>query len=142
MSFSHEVAMIRTAHALGLLTTPYAFNAAEARQMAEAGADVVVAHMGLTTSGSVGARTARSLDACVPAVQEIADAAAAVERPGQDACLVLCHGGPIATVRDAEFVLSRTKGVHGFYGASSVERLPVEEAITGVVRGFKGLKVA
>lgn len=140
MSFSKEVDLIALAHSLDMLTTPYAFNAEEARQMAEAGADIVVAHMGLTTSGTIGAKTGRSLEDCVKAVQDIRDAAVNVKRE-QDEVIVLCHGGPIATPEDAEYILSKTKGVHGFYGASSVERLPVEEAITGVVKKFKALTV-
>lgn len=137
MGFAAEVEMVRLARGMDMLTTPYAFNAGEAAQMAGAGADVVVAHMGLTTSGTIGAKTGRTLEECVGAVQEIRDAAVK-ERPE---VLVLCHGGPIATPEDAEYVLSRTKGVHGFYGASSVERLPVETAISGVVEEFKKVKV-
>ncbi|KAK3081351.1 ToMV susceptible protein tm-1(GCR26) [Coniosporium uncinatum] len=137
MSFAAEVDMIRLAHDMDMLTTPYAFNAEEARMMAEAGADVVVAHMGLTTSGAIGAKTGRSLEQCVGAVQEIAEAARRVN--GE--VLVLCHGGPIAMPEDARFILERCEGVHGFYGASSVERLPVEEAIRGTVEEFKKLSV-
>lgn len=141
MSFSKEVDMIRLANSLDMLTTPYAFNPEEARQMAEAGADIVVAHMGLTTSGTIGAKTGRSLEDCVQAVQDIRDAAIDIKREGQDEVIVLCHGGPIATPQDADYILSKTKGVAGFYGASSVERLPVEQAITSIVKEFKGLKV-
>jgi predicted TIM-barrel enzyme len=137
MGYEHEVEMIRLAHELDLLATPYAFNVEEARLMAGVGADVIVAHMGLTTSGSIGAKSGKTLDDCVKLVQEIRDAAAEVK---QDA-IVLCHGGPIAAPKDAAYVLSRTKGVHGFYGASSMERLPVEEAITGITKGFKGIAV-
>lgn len=136
MSFAAEVEMIAMAHKLDMLTTPYAFNVEEARQMAEAGADVIVAHMGLTTSGTIGAKTGKTLEDCVTAVQEIGDAAAQVNKD----VLVLCHGGPIAQPKDAEFILNRTRGVHGFYGASSVERLPVEESISAVVKDFKKLK--
>jgi predicted TIM-barrel enzyme len=136
MGFAAEVEMIRLAHDMDMLTTPYAFNVEEARKMAEAGADIVVAHMGLTTSGTIGAKTGKTLEECVEAVQDIRDAAAKVN----DQILVLCHGGPIATSSDTSFILARTKGVHGFYGASSIERLPVEEAISGVVKEFKMLK--
>jgi predicted TIM-barrel enzyme len=136
MGYDNEVRMIAAAHEMDLLTTPYAFTPAEAEAMAAAGADLVVAHMGLTTSGSIGASTARSLDESVVAVQAIADAARSV-RPD---VLVLCHGGPIAMPDDAAYVLRRTKHVHGFYGASSMERLPVEAAMTEQVRAFKAIR--
>ena len=135
MGYDKEVAMIRTARRMELFTSPYVFNAAEAEQMAGAGADVVVAHMGLTTGGTIGAHTGRTLDDCVRDVQAIADIARAVRRD----VLVLCHGGPIAMPQDAEYVLQRTKNVHGFYGASSMERLPVESAMTEQVRRFKSI---
>ena len=128
--------MIALARELDLLTTPYAFNASEAEQMAHAGADIVVAHMGLTTKGSIGAETALSLDDCVRDVQAISDAALAV----RDDVIVLCHGGPIAMPEDAEYILQRTKNVHGFYGASSMERLPVETALTEQTRKFKAIR--
>lgn len=136
MSYDAEVSMIRTARELGMLTTPYVFNVEEAKKMAEAGADVLVAHMGLTTSGSIGATSGKSLDDCVKLIQEICDAAVAIKKD----IIVLCHGGPIAKPEDAEYVISRTKGVHGFYGASSMERLPVEEAITNITKTFKAIK--
>ncbi|KAF1955957.1 hypothetical protein CC80DRAFT_473957 [Byssothecium circinans] len=136
MGYDAEVEMIRTARSLDLLTTPYAFNIDEARKMAEAGADVIVAHMGLTTSGSIGATSGKSLDDSVKLVQEIRDVAAEVN----EEVIVLCHGGPIAKPEDAKYVIDRTKGVHGFYGASSMERLPVEEAITKITKTFKELK--
>lgn len=136
MGYDLEVELIRKARQLELLTTPYAFNIEEARKMTEAGADIVVAHMGLTTSGSIGAMSGKSLDDCVKLVQEIRDEAAKVNSE----IIVLCHGGPIAKPEDAEYILKRTKGVHGFYGASSMERLPVEEAIMNVTKMFKGLK--
>jgi predicted TIM-barrel enzyme len=136
MGYDNEVRMIAAAHEMDLLTTPYAFTPAEAEAMAAAGADLVVAHMGLTTSGSIGASTARSLDESVVAVQAIADAARSV-RPD---VLVLCHGGPIAMPDDAAYVLRHTKHVHGFYGASSMERLPVEAAMTEQVRAFKAIR--
>ncbi len=136
MGYDEEVTMIRTAHSLDLLTTPYVFTVEESKKMTEAGADILVAHMGLTTSGSIGASTAKSLDDCVKLIQEIRDAAILINPD----VLVLCHGGPIAAPKDAEYVLSRTKGIHGFYGASSMERLPVEEAITNITQEFKSLK--
>jgi predicted TIM-barrel enzyme len=138
MSYAAEVEMVRDARRLGLLTTPYVFNVDEAREMARAGADVIVAHMGLTTSGAIGAKSGKTLEESVALVQSIRDAAVEVSPD----VIVLCHGGPIATPEDAEFVLSRTKGVHGFYGASSMERLPVEEAVAGVVERFKAVKIA
>lgn len=137
MSYDAEVDMVRQARALDLLTTPYVFNVDESRKMAAAGADVLVAHMGLTTSGSIGAATGRSLDESVVLIQAIRDAAAEISPD----VIVLCHGGPIATPQDAEYVLARTRGVHGFYGASSMERLPVEEAITNITKSFKGVKI-
>ncbi|KAE9978747.1 hypothetical protein EG328_001345 [Venturia inaequalis] len=138
MSYALEVEMVAEAHKLGLLTTPYAFNAAESRQMAKAGADIIVAHMGLTTSGTIGAKTGRTLEECVGAVQEIRDAAVEVNSE----ILVLCHGGPIADPADAKFILEKCQGVHGFFGASSVERLPTEKAISGVVKEFAELKLS
>ncbi|KAF2621056.1 hypothetical protein BU25DRAFT_496004 [Macroventuria anomochaeta] len=136
MSYDAEVEVMRKARKMGLLTTPYVFNVQEAKKMADAGADILVAHMGLTTSGSIGAASGKSLDDCVKLVQDIRDAATEIK----DDIIVLCHGGPIAKPYDAEYVISRTKGVHGFYGASSMERLPVEEAITNITKTFKNLK--
>ncbi|KAK0730149.1 TIM-barrel-protein domain-containing protein [Lasiosphaeris hirsuta] len=136
MSYEAEVDMVRMARGMGLLTTPYVFNPDEGRRMAAAGADVVVAHMGLTTGGSIGAVEGEaSREECVRLVQEIRDAVVAVRAD----VIVLCHGGPIATPEDAAFVLGKTTGVHGFYGASSMERLPVEQAITDITRRFKGV---
>ena len=135
MGFDLEVEMIAEAARLGLLTTAYAFTADEGRAMAEAGADVVVAHMGLTTKGSIGARTALSLDACVERIGTIRDA---VRSTGRDA-LVFCHGGPIAEPEDVRYVIDRAPGIAGFFGASSIERLPTEVAITETVRRFKAL---
>src|SRR5437764_6912871 len=137
MSYRLEVEVIALARQMDLLTTPYVFNVAEARQMTEAGADILVAHMGLTTSGTIGAKTARTLEECVGEVTAIAEAAKA--RRGD--VLVLCHGGPIATPEDARFVLERCP-IEGFYGASSMERLPAETAITAQVRQFTGLRLA
>lgn len=135
MGYDAEVEVVRTARAMNLLTTPYVFNVEEAEKMAEAGADILVAHMGLTTSGSIGARSGKTLDECVTAVQAMRDAAVKIKED----VIVLCHGGPIAKPEDAQYVIHRTEGVHGFYGASSMERLPVEEAITNITRAFKGL---
>lgn len=134
--FDMEVEMISNAHRLDLLTTPYAFNTEEAAAMAQAGADIVVAHMGLTTKGAIGASTSLTLDQSVERVQEIADAA---RRENPDV-MVLCHGGPISMPEDAEYVLQRTTGVHGFYGASSVERLPTEVAIREQMSRFKAIR--
>ncbi len=133
MSYTLEVDMIREAHNLGLLTTPYVFTVDDAVAMARARADVLVVHMGLTTSGSIGAKTAVTLDDCVKRIQECRDAAVRISPE----IIILCHGGPIATAEDAEYVLSRTKGVHGFFGASSMERLPAETAIEDNARKFK-----
>ncbi|KAG6647014.1 hypothetical protein I3843_07G047100 [Carya illinoinensis] len=137
MGYGLEVEMIGKAHKLGLLTTPYAFNRDEAMEMAKAGADIIVAHMGLTTSGSIGAKTAVSLEESVVRVQAIADVAHRIN-PN---VIVLCHGGPISGPSEAEFILKRTKGVHGFYGASSMERLPVEQAITSTVQLYKSISI-
>ena len=136
MSYSLEVDMIAKARDLDLFTSPYAFNPEEAQAMAGAGADVVVAHMGLTTKGSIGASTAFSLEECPPKVQAIADAAHQ-ENPD---CIVLCHGGAISMPEDADFVLKNTSGVDGFYGASSVERLPTEVAIKEQMERFKAIR--
>ena len=125
MGYGREVEMIRLAHELDLLTTPYVFNPQEAARMAEAGADILVAHMGLTTSGTIGAQTAKTLDECVDEIGAIVDAARTV----RDDLLFLCHGGPIAEPGDAEYALKQCPQIHGFYGASSMERLPTERAI-------------
>lgn len=137
MGYSLEVEMIAKAHKMGLLTTPYAFNTKEAVAMAKAGADIIVAHMGLTTSGSIGAKTAVSLEESVLLVQAIADAVHSINPQ----TIVLCHGGPISEPKEAEYVLKRTEGVHGFYGASSLERLPVEHAITATVQHYKSISL-
>jgi predicted TIM-barrel enzyme len=137
MGFEHEIDLISAAHQLDLLTTPYAFDPDQARLLAEAGADIVVAHMGLTTKGSIGAKTAKTLNDCVGEVKNIALAAKAVRSD----VLVLCHGGPIASPDDARFILENTPEVDGFYGASSMERLPTELAIAQQVREFMGLKL-
>ena len=135
MSFQLEVDMIAKAHELDLLTTPYVFSAPDALAMTEAGADVIVCHMGLTTGGSIGAETAKTLDDCVALIDEWA-AAARAARPD---VIVLCHGGPIATPADVEYVLRRADGIHGFYGASSMERLPVEQALKSQTEQFKAV---
>ncbi|SCX56452.1 Predicted TIM-barrel enzyme [Klenkia marina] len=137
MGFDLEVEMIRAAHERGLVTAPYVFDAEQAVAMTEAGADVLVPHMGLTTSGTIGAQTAMTLDDAVARVQELRDAAVAV-RPD---VLVLCHGGPIAEPADAQYVLERTTGVAGFFGASSMERLPTEKAIAAQAAEFKALRL-
>ncbi len=135
MGYGLEVEMIRAAHELDLLTAPYVFDEASARAMAEAGADVLVPHMGLTTSGTIGAKTAITLDEAVERVQAMHDAATDVNPD----VLVLCHGGPIAEPDDAAYVLERTEGVVGFFGASSMERLPTEVALTENMRRFKSI---
>jgi predicted TIM-barrel enzyme len=133
MGYDKEVDLIAAAHQKDLFTSPYAFNPEEARAMTKAGADMVVAHMGLTTAGSIGAKTARTLDDSVRDVGAIVDAVKTI-RPD---CLVICHGGPIAEPEDARYVLSRLKACDGFYGASSMERLPTERAIRDQVKAFK-----
>ncbi len=137
LGFGLEVDLIATAHELGLLTTPYCFDAGEAESMAHAGADILIPHMGLTTKGSIGAQTAVTLEIAAARVQEMHDAA---KRVNPD-ILVLCHGGPIAEPADAQFILDHTEGVVGFYGASSMERLPVEPAISGRVKEFTQLRL-
>jgi predicted TIM-barrel enzyme len=135
MGYGLEVELIERARALDLLTTPYVFSEANATEMAKAGADVVVCHMGLTTGGSIGAETALKLADCVEPINAYAAAAKAVNRD----VLVLCHGGPIATPEDASWILSRCADCHGFYGASSMERLPTEAALTETTRRFVGM---
>ena len=136
MSYSQEVELIAAAREFDLLTTPYVFNVEEAKLMTQAGADIVVAHMGLTTNGSIGAKSAKSLSDCVREVQAITDTCKTL----REDCLVLCHGGPIANPEDAQFILSNCRSVDGFYGASSMERLPTELAITDQVRQFTKLR--
>jgi predicted TIM-barrel enzyme len=137
MGFDLEIEMIRDAHELDLLTCPYVFDAEQARRMAQAGADVLVPHMGLTTKGTIGAHTARTLDECVELIQAMNDAAKEINPE----ILVLCHGGPIAEPEDAAYVLQRTTGVVGFFGASSMERLPTEVAMTENMKRFKAIPV-
>ena len=136
MGYALEVELIRLAHAKDLLTTPYVFTPEEARLMAAAGADIIVAHMGLTTGGKIGAGTALTLEDCIARIDAIAEAA----RDVAPDIILLCHGGPIAQPEDAAFVLARCHGIHGFYGASSMERLPTEIALTEQTRRFKNIR--
>ena len=135
MGYGLEVDMIREAASMGLLTSPYVFDSDQAQAMAEAGADVLVPHMGLTTKGTIGAHTAKTLDECVTEIQAMRDAAVRVRSD----IVVLCHGGPLAEPEDAQYVLDRTEGIVGFFGASSMERLPTEVAMTENMRRFKAL---
>ena len=135
MGYALEVDMIAAAHALDLLTTPYVFTPDEARAMTRAGADIVVAHMGVTTGGAIGATSAKTLDACVAEI----DAIAAAARAEREDVIVLCHGGPIAEPRDAAYILEHARACHGFHGAASMERLPVERALTEQTRAFKAI---
>ena len=137
MGYGLEVDMIAQAHALDLLTTPYVFNAEEAIAMTKAGADIVVAHMGVTTGGSIGATSAKTLEDCVAEIDVITAAARSV----REDVIVICHGGPIAMPDDAAFVLQHCERCHGFYGASSAERLPTEIAIRDQIKLFKGMDV-
>jgi predicted TIM-barrel enzyme len=137
MSYQLEVECVAAARQMDLLTSPYAFNPDEARRMTQAGADLIVAHMGLTSSGAIGARTTKSLDDCVREVQAIIDTCKSLRAD----VLVLCHGGPIATPREAQFLLESCAGLDGFYGASSMERLPTERAITEEAKKFSALKL-
>ena len=137
MGFGLEVDMIRTANELGLLTCPYVFDEGEAQAMAQAGADVLIPHMGLTTKGSIGAKTALTLEQAAQRVQALADAA----RRLKPDILVLCHGGPISEPADAQYILDHTEGIVGFFGASSIERLPTETALTRCVSEFKQMRL-
>ena len=136
LGYGLEVDMIRQAHALDMLTTPYVFNPQEAVAMVQAGADIIVAHMGVTVGGTVGASSAKSLAQCVREIDDIAAAALDLRKD----VIVLCHGGPIATPADAGFILKTCRACHGFYGASSMERLPVEIALTEQTRQFKSIR--
>ena len=136
MGYGLEVDMIRAAHAMDLLTTPYVFDETSAADMARAGADIIVPHMGLTTGGAIGAETAVTLESCVPLINSWA---AAAKRVNPDV-IVLCHGGPISQPEDATFILKNCPECHGFYGASSMERLPVETALTEQTRKFKAVR--
>jgi predicted TIM-barrel enzyme len=137
MGYAHEVELVRIARENNLLTAPYVFDVESAVAMTEAGADVLVPHMGLTTKGTIGATTAVTLEDCVPLIQNMRDAAMAINPD----VLVLCHGGPIAEPDDARFIFERTTGIDGFFGASSMERLPTEVAMTENMRRFKALTV-
>ncbi len=136
MGYNLEVELVKAAHDLDMLTTPYVFNTQDAKLMTQAGADIIVAHMGLTTSGKIGALTAKSMDECIVLIQEIVVTCKQINPD----VLVLCHGGPIANPDDAEYVLDRVANLDGFYGASSMERLPTEIAITEQIRKFKAMK--
>lgn len=133
MSYQLEVDCIKAAHSLDMLTTPYVFNTDEAVLMTEASADIIVAHMGLTTKGKIGAQTSKTMEECIVEIQNIVNTCKNIN----DEVIVLCHGGPIATPEDAQYVLERVNGVDGFYGASSMERLPTEIAITEQIKKFK-----
>lgn len=133
MSYMLEVECIKASRSLELLTTPYVFNTNEAKLMTEAGADIIVAHMGLTTKGKIGAKTSKTMDECILEIQDIVD----TSKNLNNEVIVLCHGGPIAQPEDAQYVLDRVVGIDGFYGASSMERLPTETAITNQIKKFK-----
>jgi predicted TIM-barrel enzyme len=135
MSYALEVEMIALAHAKDMLTTPYVFCAEDARAMAQAGADIIVCHLGLTSGGTIGARTGTALHDCPALVDEWAEAALAINKD----VIILAHGGPVAEPEDAEYILRATRHCHGFYGASSMERLPTEKAMTEQTRKFKAI---
>ena len=135
MGYGHEIDMIRLAHELDLLTSPYVFDEDQAKDMARAGADILVPHMGLTTSGTIGAKTALTLEEAAVKVQQLADAARSVNPD----ILCLCHGGPIANPADAQYILDHTDGIVGFYGASSIERFPTEVGIRAQTEEFKAV---
>jgi predicted TIM-barrel enzyme len=135
MSYGLEIDLIAKAHAKDMLTTPYVFGAEEARAMARAGADILVCHLGLTTGGTIGARSARTLAECPTLIDSWAEAALKVNKDA----IILVHGGPVSTPADAGFILASTRNCHGFYGASSLERLPTEIAITEQTRTFKAI---
>ena len=135
MGYGHEIDMIRMAHELDLLTSPYVFDEDQAKDMARAGADILVPHMGLTTSGTIGAKTALTLEEAAAKVQQLADAARSVNPD----ILSLCHGGPIANPADAQYILDHTDGIVGFYGASSIERFPTEVGIRAQTEEFKAV---
>lgn len=137
MSYQLEVEIIALAHDMDILTTPYAFNPEEAKRMTEAGADIVVAHMGCTSGGTIGAETVSPLDECVGKIQDIVTACKSV----RDDVICLCHGGPLAQPPDADYILQRVEGIDGFYGASSTERFPTEIAIREQIERFKSLRL-
>lgn len=136
MNYGLEVDLIAKAREKDMLTTPYVFNADEAAAMAKVGADIIVAHLGLTTGGSIGAETALKLEDCPKRIDEWAEAARKIRKE----VIILCHGGPISSPEDAAYILAEVPGIHGFYGASSMERLPVETALTAQVRAFKEIR--
>ena len=133
MSYDLEVELISLAHEADMLTTPYVFSSEDAIKMTKAGADIIVTHMGLTTSGNIGAQTSRSLSECVSLIDDWSSAAKSI----REDVIILCHGGPIAMPEDANYILQNCKNIHGFYGASSMERLPTELALTERTRAFK-----
>jgi len=135
MSYQFEIDMIARAHELDMFTTPYVFGTEDAINMTKAGADIIVCHLGLTTGGSIGAETALTLEKCVPVVNEWADAARSV----RDDVIILVHGGPVAMPDDASYILKNCDGIHGFYGASSMERLPAEQALKAQTEKFKAI---
>jgi predicted TIM-barrel enzyme len=137
MSYQLEVDIVAMAHEMDLLTTPYVFNVEEAKRMTEAGADIVVAHMGCTSGGTIGAETVNPLDECVPLIQEIVDTCKSI----REDVICLCHGGPIAMPDDARFMIENVRGIDGFYGASSTERFPTEIAIRDQIRSFKEIRL-
>ncbi len=137
MGFGLEVDCVRLAREMELLTTPYAFSTDEATAMTKAGADIVVAHMGCTSGGTIGAKSTKTLESCVARIQAIVDAAKKVRKD----VICLCHGGPIAMPKDAQFIIDRVQGIDGFYGASSTERLPTEIAIRKQIEDFKQLRL-
>jgi len=139
MGYALEVDLVRLARAKDLLTTPYVFSTDDAKAMSQAGADMVVAHMGLTTGGAIGADTALTLEACEACIEKVNDIAAATRSVNPD-MIVLCHGGPIAEPDAARFILQNCPHCHGFYGASSMERLPVEKALVARTQAFKNIK--
>lgn len=136
MGYEKEIEMIRMAHELDLLTTPYVFDTEDAANMTRAGADILVAHMGLTTSGTIGARTAKTLDDCVTDIQQIVKTAKGI----REDIIILCHGGPIAMPEDAKYIIERVDDIDGFYGASSMERLPTEKAIKEQTQRFAEIR--
>jgi predicted TIM-barrel enzyme len=137
MGYGLEVDVVRMAREMDFLTTPYVFNTDEARQMTEAGADIIVAHMGCTSGGSIGAETVSPLDECIGQIEEIVETCKSI----REDVICLCHGGPIAMPEDAEYIISRTKGIDGFYGASSTERFPTEVAIKQQIERFKAIRL-
>jgi len=137
MSYKLEVDCIRLAREMDMLTTPYVFNADEARMMTEAGADIIVAHMGCTSGGTIGAETVSPLDECVPKIQELVEVCKSI----RDDVIMLCHGGPIAMPPDAAYIIERVEGIDGFYGASSTERFPTEVAIKKQIEEFKAIRL-